>query len=47
MLYFSNPPAPNLMYNNKYRVLRKKLNLNPVISEPFDTGKFIVLCKKQ
>ena len=30
-----------------YRVLRKYLNQNPVIFEPFDTGKFIDLCKKQ
>jgi hypothetical protein len=30
-----------------YRVLRKYLNQNPIIFEPFDTGKFIDLCKKQ
>ena len=30
-----------------YRVLRKYLNQNPVFFEPFETGKFIDLCKKQ
>jgi hypothetical protein len=30
-----------------YRVLRKYLNQNPGIFEPFDTGKFIDLYKKQ
>lgn len=30
-----------------YRVLRKFPIQNPVISEPFDTGKFLDLCKKQ
>jgi len=30
-----------------YKILRKYLNQNPVIFEPFDTGKFIDLCKKQ
>jgi hypothetical protein len=31
----------------KYRVLRKWLELNPAISEHFDTGQFIELFKKQ
>jgi len=30
-----------------YRVLRKYLNQNPVIFEPFATSKFTDLCKKQ
>ncbi len=32
---------------NTYRVLSKYLNQNPVVFEPFDTEKFIDLCKKQ
>ena len=34
-------------FSRFYRVLRKYLNQNSVIFEPFDTGKFIDLCKKQ
>ena len=30
-----------------YRVLRKQLNPNPVIFEPFHIGQFIDLCNRQ
>jgi hypothetical protein len=38
---------PNLTEYCAEGLLGKYLNQNPVLFDPFDTGKFIDLCKKQ